>query len=157
MGIEKIKYGGRLKLTGSKNGNVTKSTGWFHNIILDSTDCGLNLIRRGMLGDAVIPSIEITSGEIGTGDTTPTTADTALEELVLDGILRAYQTIESDEVVFQFFISAEDLPDDTYTEFGLRVGTRLFSRALIIPTFEKSSGEDITVEYRIRLTNEETS
>ena len=126
---------------------------WNNNLIMLGTNTGLNLFIKRLLGTKLYDP-EITQAKIGTGDTAPADADTDLETTVLAGILVSKSTEESAGVVtFEFFMSDADLTEGTYREFGIFCSSQLFARALILPVYSKSVGEDSQVEYTLTLTN----
>lgn len=141
---------GKFKYTKYRNGEVVYVSPWIENLILQNSEpCGLYIILDRMLG-ITTHDIEITSAEIGTDDTAPAITDTALGTMVLDDIPIATRSRDADdEITFVFFINDEELADGTYNEIGLRAGTKLFTRALIDPSFTKSSGEDFRFDYTI--------
>lgn len=150
-----IKAKGRFRIKTYKAGTkkLLRKTKWMPNLIAFNTNHGLNLVLQHLLGSTAI-SIEITSAKIGTGDTAPTDNDTDLETAVLSDIAVSNSTEESTGVLtIEFFMSDADLADGTYKEFGIFCDAQLFARALILPTYTKSSGEDSQVEYEITLTN----
>ena len=143
---------GRFRFKTYKDGVLVRTTDWIDNLIMNSANHGLNVIARRNIGD-FSNDIEITSAEIGTGDTAPTINDTDLETPVLTGILRANQVASGGAVTLEFFMSDAELANGTYSEFGLRAGSQLYARALIDPAYTKSSNEDTSCEYQITYTN----
>ena len=144
---------GKFKIKTYSNGNLIRETNWIKNLIVAGSNNGLGVIAKRMIGD-FSNDIEITTAEIGDGDTAPALSDTSLENPIVTGILRANQSATSTVVTLEFFIASDNLPNGTYAEFGLRAGTQLFTRALIEPTYTKSSNEDTSIEYSISLTNQ---
>lgn len=142
----------RIKKTNATTGEIISVSDWIPNLIMLADTTGLNIIIRRMANDLTYDCI-ITSAEIGTGTTPPTSADTDLETPVLTGIVVADQTVAVDNVDFSFFIADMDLANGTYTEFGLRAGAQLFARSLIVPDYVKGSNEDTTIEYTITASN----
>ena len=115
------------------------------NIVLNQ---GLQLLARRHIGE--IPSIELTTLEIGDDNTTPTATDTALGSMVVDGITRANQFFSDNTAILSFFIPDATLPNGEYKELGLRTaGDVLYTRALIDPTFTKSANEDTRIDYEL--------
>ena len=141
---------GKFRYTKYRNGEVVYVSPWIENLILQNdAPCGLYVILNRMLG-ITTHDIEITSAEIGTGSTAPAITDTSLVAMVLDGIPIATRSRDADdEITFVFFINDKELADGTYNEIGLRAGTQLFARALIDPSFTKSTGEDFRFDYTI--------
>ena len=129
----------------SVTGEVISTTPVHHNLVLNSA---FNLIaQQNVTGSTNL--LKITTLEIGTGDTAPAGTDTALETVTLTDIPRANQSATGPEAYISFFISTLDLPNGEYKELGLRAGATLYTRALISPTFTKSTNEDVRVDYTI--------
>lgn len=122
------------------------------NLVLFGENRGLDLLLDRFVGNTANDVI-ITSLEIGTGDEAPTEGDTELEAVAIAGIPRATQEIDGKKALIQFFVPDQDLPQDEYREVGVRMGSNLFSRALIIPTYTKSEEEDTTFVYELTLDN----
>lgn len=125
---------------------------WIHNLVMDGTNTGIGLITRRMTGSTTY-DIQITTAEIGTGNTAPADGDTALVTPVLTGIVRSNQSYTSNTCHIEFFIPNTDLANGTYKEFLLRCGTQAFARSLITPNFTKGSNVDTGIEYNFTLTN----
>lgn len=121
------------------------------NKVVAGTGYGKNLIIRRLAGDTTY-GLEIDSAAIGTGTTAPADSDTALQTPVLSGIAVADSEVFTSSLALSFFITDAQLANSTYTEFGIFCNLRLFARSLILPTFAKASGVNITVEYTITLT-----
>lgn len=134
--------------TNSKTGEVISKSDWIKNLIMLDTDKGVNLFIRRLANDLTYDCI-LTSAEIGTGNTAPTSTDANLATPVLTGIAIADQNLSTGSVLFSFFIPDGSLANGTYKEFGLRCGTKMFARSLIDPVYVKGSNEDTTIEYTI--------
>lgn len=119
-----------------------------HNRIVSSSGYGRNLLLRQMSGDTTYP-ILIDSASIGTDNTAPADGQTGLLASAVSGIPVALFELSNDTLVISFFIPDGDLPDDDYFEFGMLMGSRLFSRALLSPQYSKTAGNDTTVEYTV--------
>ena len=141
---------GSYKIKAVKNGKIVRESEKIDNLVVSNTGHGLNLIAQRLIGLKDF-DLEITQAKIGKGTTAPTLNDTDLGDTILDGILRATQSQNNNIVIIEFFIADLDLADDTYTEFGLFCGNQLFARSLITPSFTKSTGEDLIVEYTFEL------
>lgn len=132
-----------------------------HNLITASSDRGMGTIIKQLAGSSAY-TLEITHGEIGTSATTPTEADVALNAGVSRKEVTVVTELSNKSVQFQFFWADLELTDDTYREFGIYAnGTsltlgngRMFNHALFSPIYNKSSGEDTTVEVQITLQND---
>lgn len=153
---DKVKPTGRFrfKTFDSLTGEVKRISPWIENLIVSNQNNGLNLIIQRHIGLKTF-DLEITSCEIGTGTNEPSLNDTNLQTPVTTGIERANQSQSNNVATLEFFISDSELPNDTYTEFGLRAGTQLYTRALIDPVYTKSSNEDTSIEYEIIYLSEE--
>jgi hypothetical protein len=124
---------------------VLRKTEVIDNLILTA---GLSQIPLQHLGNG--QNLEITSLEIGDGDTAVTVSDTELDNMIVDGVPRANQSAAGLTVNLSFFIPDIDLPNGEYKELGLRTSSDiLYTRALIVPTFTKSSSEDTRVDYQL--------
>lgn len=155
---------GKFKIITSENGKVVKETDWIKNMIMKSSGHGLNVLVRNIIGEAGY-DVEITHAKIGKGTTPPTETDTDLETPVNLGISSDPSIIRGDEEVvsintahLEFFISDADIPNDTYTEWGLFTGTfgvdeGMFTRALIVPTYSKGTNQDTTIIHEITINN----
>lgn len=123
------------------------------NLIVLNQDNGLNLFMQHLFGDDFYP-LELDNASIGTGTTDPASDDTDLETPVTTGILRATgELTDIDTLVTEWFISNDELPNGTYTEFALKCGTQLFCRSIISPSHTKSDNEDTLMEYTIVASN----
>ena len=152
----KINSGNGLKLKGTlvikkyKNGKLIWQSSPMSNLVVSgSGGYGRNLIMRRLAGDATY-GIAIDSARIGDGTTPPADSDTNLQNVLVSGISITNAVVSNDGVQFDIFVSSATLPDDTYAEFGLFIGGRLFSRVLISPTYTKATGEDTTFSYTIQ-------
>jgi hypothetical protein len=122
------------------------------NLIMSSASRGLDLIVQRLVGTNTY-SLNITHGEIGTGQTSVATSDTQLETPVA----RVSTTYSADDAgtkaTLQFYFPDGTLPDQTYYEFGTFVdgdssigSGRLFNHALFSQPYAKVAGVDVTVE-----------
>lgn len=118
------------------------------NLVVFNQDNGVNLFIQHLGGVDTYP-LELDNASIGTGSTAPTDADTDLETPVLEDIIRATVDINVTDLVTEWFMTDDELPNGTYNEFGLKCGTQLFCRSIISPSHTKASGEDTLVEYTI--------
>jgi hypothetical protein len=133
-----------------------EETRWYHNSISTATNHGFHIIAQRLCGNFT-HDLEITQGKIGTGTSTPTPTDTDLETVSVDGIFVANQTPSQSSTdataTLEFFVTDEDLPDGTYTEWGIFAQNQLIARSLINPNYTKSTGEDTSAEHVITLSN----
>lgn len=119
------------------------------NLVVYSANAGLGLITQHFVGTTTY-ALDLNKAAIGTGTTDPAVTDEGLETEVLGDIDRA-SVVNQDatSVSLDFFITDAELPDGTYSEFGLFAGTQLFARSLIDPAFTKASGEDVLINYGV--------
>lgn len=121
------------------------------NLVMASDGYGVNILMRQIGGNTTYP-IGVDSAAIGTGTNAPTAADTGLQTPVISGIdLSLAEFTDVNQVTLSFFISDGDLPNNTYTEFGIFMGSQIFARSLFSIPYSKSTGEDTTIEYTIEI------
>jgi hypothetical protein len=145
-------FTGKMRITvrDSITGEIISQSKWMKNKIVSSSGYGRNIIMRQLTSDTTYP-IPVDSAIIGTGSTAPTDADIALVAQVASFSITD-KTVSNDQATFSIFMTDALLPNGTYAEFGLKMGSRLFSRVLISPTFTKSSNQNTTIDYIIQLT-----
>jgi len=126
------------------------------NVVVTSDQRGRNLIIQHLKGSHA-HELEITHGEIGTGQTSPAASDTALTTAT-DRKAKALASITAaNSITLQFFWADAELSNGTYYECGtysdsssLTLGDgRLFNHALFSPSYVKASGEDTTMQVQI--------
>lgn len=122
------------------------------NLIVQNTNRGIALFFQHLGGVTTFP-LDLSLASIGTGTNAPADADTDLQTPVVTDIDRSTATIGLDNIVTEWFITNDDLPNGTYNEFGLFCGTRLFARSIISPAHTKADNEDTLIEYTITGTN----
>ena len=142
---------GHLTIKTFKDGVLLREIGPIKNKVVSSEGYGRNLVLRQMAGDAALP-IEIDSASIGDGTTPPANSDTDLENPLETAIPLTTISVTNNVLSIDVFMPSGDLPDDTYSEFGFKAGTRLMSRILITPTYTKASGEDTLFSYQLTMT-----
>lgn len=135
---------GTFELLSLANGREVWRSPKMPNRVLNA---GFALITAQHAGTA--NSLEITSLEIGDGNTAVAAGDTALDNMVLDAIPPAKVTPSTLSVVLEFFIVDAELPDGTYRELGLRAGSTLFTRALFTTPYTKVAGRDTIIRYTL--------
>ncbi|MEQ9135764.1 MAG: hypothetical protein RLO51_11185 [Thalassobaculum sp.] len=128
------------------------TAGWIKNTVTAASGHGLNIIARRLVNDTTYDLV-ITEAKIGTGTTAATTSDTDLETPVVDSITVANQSAGGGTATLEFFLTDAELPDGSYTEFGIFAGTQLFARSVISTAYDKSTNEDTAVEYEIAFVN----
>jgi len=133
------------------------------NLIVDSSNYGIDILVQYLLsaynGSFAFP-LGIAWGEIGTGNTTPTAADTALtaptnRAPVAFGSDSGFNTAQ-----LQFFFPDAVLANEDYYECGSFIGGsssigsgNMFNHALFSSPYSKSSGTDTTLEIDFALSN----
>lgn len=109
---------------------------------------GLALIAQHHAGNNS-NALEITSIELGNGATAVMASDTALDNLVLAGVVPAKVTPSGSSIVIEFFIVDAELANGTYTELGLRAGATLYTRSLFTTPYNKVAGRDTIIRYTL--------
>jgi hypothetical protein len=152
-----ISIKGKVRWTKTRQGQIVEQSDWADNLVMLGTDTGKDLILDRLIGNNTY-SLNITHGDIGTGDTAPAISDTALTTPVARTSV-ALSNISSNTVTFDFFFADGDLANGTYREFGCYVdGTatvstgKIFNHVLFASSLVKSTGEDITVSVTFTLT-----
>ncbi|MER0170345.1 MAG: hypothetical protein DU489_07025 [Nitrosomonas sp.] len=143
--------GGFLTIKTFKDGKLIRQSGPFKNKVVSSNGYGRNLILRQMAGDTTYP-IEIDSVSVGDGAVAPVDGDTALGNSLVSGINITNMTVVNNVLTIDVFVADGNLPDDTYSEFGLFANGRLISRIIISPSYTKSTGEDTLFTYEMTMT-----
>ena len=135
------------KVFDSKTGELKRQSGKIDNLIVLNATNGLYVVLDRLLGNTE-NDIVITSASIGTSSQAVSIGDEGLIEPVLENIPIALKSRISDgEISLTIFINDSELPNDTYNEFGVKVGNKLWARSIITPSFTKSTGEDIQIKY----------
>lgn len=129
------------------------------NLVMDGSFTGLDLIIQWIIGQmatgqgAAAYQNGINYGEIGTGNTAATLADTAN----VTPVARAVPTLQQDfgltQAIVQFFFPDSSLTNQTYKEFSTWVngtaslGTgKIFNRVVFVTPYPKVGGQDTTVQ-----------
>lgn len=156
--LERDKIGGKVKIVTKKAGTneILRTTEWYKNLVVSGANTGRNIIIQRLARNNNY-SLNITHGEIGTGQITPQNSDTGLNTPIARGIVtEAIPDVSS--VKFQFFMSDSQLPNGTYYEFGTFIdgnsalgSGQLFNHALFGTPYQKNSGEDTTVEVNFEI------
>jgi hypothetical protein len=122
------------------------------NILMQSPNYGLDLLIQQLVGMTTYP-LTLQYGEIGTGSTTPTVADTALTTPTNRAFVTFQQDFGCTDAIVQFIFSDSQLANGTYYEFGVFAGGtstigsgQLFNHALFATPYTKTAGSDTTVE-----------
>ena len=153
---ENLGITGKVRITTYKAGTkeVLRQTEWYRNLVVSSDGYGRNLICQRLAGTNTY-SLNVTHGDIGTGTTPATNADTALGTAVARGAITSAAVVNNG-VTLQFFFADGALANGTYHEFGSfidgtgTIGTgRMFNHVLFGTAYNKGSGEDTTIEVDI--------
>lgn len=135
-------------------GKVIEVSEWKKNLIVFSTNHGLDLILRRLASDNTY-SLNITYADIGTSSTAPAITDTALTAAVARAPI-ALANVSGSTVALRFFFADGGLANGTYTEFGMFVdgtsstGTgQMFNHVLFSSSLVKASLQDVTVEVDV--------
>ena len=122
------------------------------NLIMQSPNYGQDIIIQRLCGSNTY-SLNILYGEIGTGNTTPTIADTGLTTPAVRAALSFSEDEGAATAVVQFYMPDLTLPNGTYYEVGTFVdgsatigSGQIFNHALLGTPYVKISGQDTTVE-----------
>lgn len=161
----KIGVAGRYRLqVFSAEGDLTKDSGWFDNLIVDN---GLDQIANVPGGSFSIPYL-FTSAYVGTGTTPPANTDTQLEaylatssanESATNSFVEAVGTTPAYWRSVKVLTFGTGVAAGTLSEVGVGKGsgsTNLFSRALIVDgsgnptTITVLSTETLQVTYEYR-------
>ena len=132
---------GKIRITQLKNGKEIDQSDWYDNLIVDS---GLELITKAIADGT---PIKVDSAEIGNSGTAVSASDTNLNSPILTGIIVESAVISGKQVTFSFFLTDNELADGVYREFGLRVGSTLFSHVLFKNPYTKATGVDTRIDY----------
>jgi hypothetical protein len=126
------------------------------NLVVASLNYGFDILVQYLIsaytGNFAFP-LGISWGEIGTGVTAPTAADTALTTPTNRSSITYAADLGFNEAQLQFFFPDATLANGTYTEFGTFIGGssligsgNMFNHALFASPYSKSAGTDTTCE-----------
>ena len=132
------------------------------NLIVDSSNYGIDILVQYLLsaysGTFNFP-LGIAWGELGTGGTAPTTADTELTTPSNRAPVAYAADNGFNTAQLQFFFPDASLANTTYTECGSFIGGsstigsgNMFNHALFASPYSKSAGTDTTLEIDISIT-----
>ena len=127
------------------------SGAWQDNVVLRGMNTGIGVILNGLISP--LP-IEVTTVALGDGTTPASENDTGLENEIAEAQIAYRERQAVDTVLLQFFFNNQELPNGTYTELGLKVGSKFLTRALFTAPYEKEEGTDTIVEYLLIGDNE---
>jgi hypothetical protein len=133
------------------------------NLVVDSSNYGIDILVQfllsGFTGINPFP-FGPSWGEIGTGHTTPSLADTALTTPTNRAVISNALDNGFNQAQLQFFFPDSVLTNTTYYEFGTFVGGdstigtgNMFNHALFDTPYSKSSGSDTTVQVNFTISN----
>jgi hypothetical protein len=126
------------------------------NLVVTSFNSGTDILVQYLisayLGSFAFP-LGIGWGDIGTGNTAPTSADTSLTAPTNRATVSFAADYQFNTAQLQFFFPDAILANGTYYEFGTFIGGtssigsgQMFNHALFSSPYSKSSGSDTTVE-----------
>ncbi len=136
---------GSLTISTLRDGKLIRRSPVHPNKVVTSSGYGRNLIARALAGDPTYP-ITIDSAALGDDDTAAADGNTGLGNSLVSGIPISNSSASSNVLSVDVFVADDNLPDDTYEEFGLFCDGRLFARVVISPAYTKVSGEDTLTE-----------
>jgi hypothetical protein len=149
-GSSLVKLAGYLTIKTYRDGELVRETPRLRNKVVTSEGFGRNLVLRWISGDAAIP-IVIDTASLGDSNTAAADAQTDLVSPLVEDIPITNMSATNNVLNVDVFVSDANLPDDTYEEFGLFMGSRLFARVVISPAYTKASGEDTLFSYELTL------
>jgi hypothetical protein len=130
-----------------------------HNLVMQSPNYGIDILIQRLTGNNMY-SGNILWMEIGTGNTTPTLADSALTTPVARAAVAYSEDYGTTDAIVQAYFPDANLINQTYYEMGSFIdGTssigsgQLFNHALLATPFAKSAGEDLTLQCDFALSN----
>lgn len=147
---EGASVGGFLTITKFRDGKEVWKSEPMPNKVVSSSGHGRNLIVRKLAGDNTY-GIEIDSASLGTSNTAAADAQTDLVTPTVTGVPITNKTALDDDLTVDVFIADGNLANATYQEFGLKIGSQLFCRVVISPSYTKASGEDTLFTYSLAL------
>lgn len=153
--MNKIKSKGRFRISALKDGKIIRQTNWLDNLVTFAYGNGNSLIMNHLMGTSNV-SLEVNIAKLGDDNTAPTDDDTDLGNTLVDDILLSTKTDSTSSLVFTFFAPDASVPEDDYEEVGIfcdKYEKKLLARAVISPTFTKSTNEDVQIEYTINFYN----
>lgn len=142
---------GSLTISTFRDGKVIRTSPAYPNKVVTSSGYGRNLIARALAGDSTY-SVVIDSAALGDSNTAAADGNTGLGNSLVSGIPISNMSASSNVLNVDVFVADDNLPDDTYEEFGLFCDGRLFARVVISPAYTKVSGEDTLFSYTLTLT-----
>lgn len=147
---DKSQIGGTLTIKRFRDGELVWQSEPMHNKVVVSSGHGRNLITRQLAGDTTY-GIEIDSASVGDNNTAANDADTDLINPIVELVPITNKAAVDEDLTVDVFIADGNLPNDTYEEFGLFVGARMFCRIVISPAYTKASGEDTLFTYEMSI------
>jgi len=149
---------GTVQITKTRGGKKVWESPEMKNLIVLSEDHGANLIIQRLGGNNQF-SLNITHGDIGTGDSVPEDGDTTVEGAVSRAVVLKTQKT-NDSVTFRFFFPDGLLPNGTYKKFGTFIDGdssvdtgQMWNNILFPLDYVKSTGEDTTIRVTFSADN----
>lgn len=154
---DNLTFTGEVKWIKEKDGDVVAESDWEENQIVASAERGIYLLLDRLGGDNTY-STNITHGDIGTNDTTPTESDTDLGNAVHRAQV-ALTSRSGKQLTLRFFFPDQTTNNNTYNEFGMYVDGdatistgRIFNHVLFSEPIVKQDGESHTIVCRVTAT-----
>lgn len=147
---DKQGIGGFLTITKLRDGVPVWVSEPMSNKVVMGSGYGRNLIVRKLAGDDTY-GLEIDSASIGDSNSAAADGQTDLVNPLVEDIPITNKVAVDDDLTVDVFVADGNLPDDTYEEFGLFIGGRLFCRVVISPAYTKAAGEDTLFTYSLSL------
>jgi len=148
---DSVGFFGFLTITKFCDGVQTWQSKPLKNKVVTSTGYGRNLIARALAGDLTYPII-IDSASLGDNNTAAADANTALGNSLVSSIPITNKTASNNVLTVDVFVADDNLPNDTYEEFGLFADARMMTRIIISPAYTKATGEDTLFTYTLTIT-----
>lgn len=145
---DKSRIGGTLTIRRFFHGELTWQSKPLPNKVVSSSGYGRNLITRQLAGDGTYP-IEIDSAKLGTSSTAAADAQTDLIAATVSSIPITNKVAVDDDLTVDVFVTDANLPNGTYSEFGLFCNGQMLARIVISPSYTKGSGEDTLFTYSL--------
>ncbi|MEJ6011445.1 hypothetical protein [Novosphingobium aquae] len=147
--LDTAKAHGTFQILSVKNGKVVFESEVMENLLLNAYWALLVQHNAGTAASA----LKFTTLDIGSGSTAVAPGDTALDTMVLNGIIPARTTPATASIVIEFFITDAELANGTYRELGMRCASTLVTRALFTTPYVKASGRDTIIRYTVSYTS----
>lgn len=156
--IEKKGIKGRVRIIQTKAGTdeVVGISEWTENLVMNGTDTGINVILD-RLGGTLTYTLDLSYGDIGTGNTAAAVSDTTLQTVTARAA-RVYSAVSGSTLTVRYFFTDAALANGTYREFGTFMdGTstvstgKIFNRVVLASPYVKTAGIDSTIEVQFTI------